>query len=160
MKITEAIKAIPGGRFFSITYRTDMVPYMKEKCEGIEIWKVTTKSVRTGVAYKELKSTKEKEAVATTKNVSKNWEWIIPNRIKHNYKTNKDYVRVAGIPGNKSKRVYDIIVKDKKGDIVYWYSDVPECLIKQLLKPNKGETPSVQDISFENIVSINNRLVD
>ena len=156
--IIRKINAIPNGQFFSICYKTDMTPYLKEKMEGFKLIKISRLTARTGIRYSEMQSTKERNAKDAAegierKTVKQNCEWIVANKVKYNFNTKKHYFRIA--PKKDKKSWY--ILESNKGDC---WEGLPEVIVKQLLKENNRPASVIKDIAFENLLAINNNLIE
>lgn len=96
--IYDAIAALPNGRFFKITYRTSVPLKAKDKEDGFEIIKYTTRITRTGIKYQNIKSA---QLLNTSTKLAANTRWLIPNKIKTNLRTDKDYLVI--VPMNKGE---------------------------------------------------------
>ena len=98
--IYEAIAEIPNGKFFKITYRTSVPLKAKDKQDGFEIIKYTTRITRTGIRYKNIRAARISNH--PTK-FTANSNWLIPNKIKTNMTTEKDYLVIVPMLKGEAK---------------------------------------------------------
>lgn len=157
--IIDSIKAIKPGCLFRITYKSEIPVKAEFKNNGIRLIKITETTVRTGVAYRNLKSVMATEATSSTEHKKSNFEWVVTNRVSYNSNTDKMYARIATIKnGNNAHHKYivecngiceevDSLNEAQRNFVVnsYW---------------NKHETPSVQNVSLDNILSIGKTVFD
>ena len=159
-KIVTTAENTNAGQFFSICYKTDMTPYLKEKDKSYKLWKITNTTVRTGVNYGHIEAVKEanakKDNSAPKRKVTNNCTWIIDNKVKFNTSTNKYYLRVATLNSVKKSSSYIIERFDETGSRVEILTNVPKSIVEQILKDSKSNPSAIKDISFENIIRINN----
>ena len=141
-----AITEIPNGRFFKIIYKTPVPVKAKYKKEGIQVYKITSRVTRTGIAYNNLKSVKGTE-LDYTHNI--NTKWIIKNKVKLNFKTGKDYLVIAPMKSGEHKIVTYVI----EDILSKTYTTVlpEEYVINSYLTKKNG---AVRNIDLNNIVSI------
>ena len=108
------IKNIPSGRFFRLTYMTELK--VKPEYKDISIFKIVNTTTRTGIQYNHIKGVLPKYPDQYTPKKPTAWEWVIKNKIKYNANTKKNYLVIAPIQkGQNSKISYMII---QQGNIV------------------------------------------
>ena len=159
-QILSAVTAIRGGRIGRLTYMTDVPVKAEFKKQGYKITKIVESSVRFGVNYHNIASVTERksEQSTVTNTRANNYEWVIKNRIKHNNKTDKDYLVVANLPVNDNIKVKYILqgstigIIDMGTEIAHNYKEI---VIDSYFK-KAFEKPEIRTIAFENIIRINN----
>lgn len=149
------IKSIPAGRFFRMSYQSELPVKAAYKKQGISVIKITDTTVRTGVRYDHIASVKEYKANHEPSGIvrTNNYVWIEPNRLKHNTATGKDYVVIAPMKNSCPKSKY--IVKDINGERVVTIDELDKSLIQDSYwKPSNGMPAAVRTISLENIIEV------
>lgn len=154
-RIMNSVNSIGGGRIASISYKSSVPVNASSKKSGIRIEKVTSKKVRIGVKYENIKGVVKSET--ERKN---NYSWVTPNRIAFNSNTNKHYVRITRLSGryNKSKSSYILMMADGTRREIS-KEELMNYVIPSYFNKN-GEIPEVQNISIENVIRINNENFD
>lgn len=147
-KAIEILSNIKNGTFGVVEYETE-VPVNKEaKKAGVKIYCKTKKMVRFGAAYENLIS-KDIEIVPR----KTNYEWVIKNKITHNNNTEKDYLRISNINRKTISREYCMVTSSS----IHHFDKLE--LAEKFLRPSMTvpvyQKPLVQNISMENIISIN-----
>lgn len=138
-----------------IRYKSEMPVKAEFKKQGIRIIKVTEATVRFGVDYEHIGTVIERKSDEsyTPAVRENNYEWVVENKICHNSKTDKDYVRFATLNGGAHKKVIYILV-----DSLEETYDVETLTEEQMNYVQNSywnrTTPEVQNISFENIISV------
>lgn len=141
-ELINKIKSIPNGRFFRITYMTEPKLSADAKRNGVEVLKITEKTVRTGVEYRHIRG-------VVAAGVENQWgHSVVKNKvIKHNTKDSY-YLSVAPIRrGGNTKTTWLVNgierteqeVKDS-GYVLdsYW----------------KSSSPVVQLINFDHVLGV------
>lgn len=158
-QILSAASAIRGGTINRVTYKTEVPLKAEFKKQGYKITKIVESSVRFGVNYHNIASVIARKAEETINTVARtnNYEWVIKNRVKHNTKTDKDYLVVANLPINANKKVKYILegsiigTLDMGSEVDGPYKDI---ILDSYLKKSNDER-EIKTISFDNIISIN-----
>ena len=160
--IAEAAKVKPGT-IARICYKTEVPVKAEFRKQGVKVVKIVETSARLGVNYHRIASVIARKAEQNVEEVIKranNYEWIIKNKIRHNTNTDKDYLYVAAFnKGHNTKTLYNIYVNDTLVDTQSKESILGSDWTNQILPSywnksfNAGE---VKNISFENIIRINN----
>lgn len=90
-KLLNQISNLRVGRFFKITYVSE--PPLKAASKEINLTKVTTKIVRTGCNYGNLKAVKNKQKDPETakKNQPEWFDWTMKNKVVTHKKTGENY---------------------------------------------------------------------
>jgi hypothetical protein len=156
-EIITTINGIPAGRFFRMSYTSELPVKAAHKKSGVRVHKIVETTVRTGVAYDNIKAVKEYKATHEPKLTTpraNNYEWLSKNRIKYNTNTEKTYVVVATIPNGGNKKC-KYLVSDNNGSRVV----ETDALDKDLIIDSywsKGESPDVvRTIAVDHILDIN-----
>ena len=158
-QILTATSQVRGGTIARITYKTEVPIKAEFKKQGYKITKIVESSVRFGVNYHNIASViarKSQESVNQTSRAN-NYEWIIKNRVKHNTKTDKDYLVVANLPVNHNSKVKYILEGSIMGTLDMGnridgpYKDI---VLNSYFNRNSDER-EIRTISFENIITIN-----
>lgn len=146
--IVKQIEKLPNGRFFRIRYLSNLPVKAEYAKQGIAVIEIVETTVRTGVAYKNIKTTSK----STTRNKIENaWSWVIPNKIRYNKNTSKNYLVVAPIKeGSNTKRSFILSMKNSN-------SFVTEAEICSYINNSywKKQKPVIQNITIDNILTIN-----
>lgn len=153
--LISTIKAIPSGRFFRMTYKTELPVKAEHKKAGVTIIKITSSTVRTGVSYNSIAVIKAyKSANAPSDKVkTNNYVWVEKNRIKHNTSTGKDYFVIATHKNSHPKSYF--IVRDSEGERIVSETELNKSLVRDSYWNSGSSFPSVvKTISLENIISI------
>ena len=158
--IINALKSIKPGCLFRITYKSELPVKAEFKKNGYRLVKITEATVRTGVDYSNIQSVIEKrenasEDGAVAKQRENNFEWIIRDRVSYNSNTNKFYARVATLRNGGANIHSKFILVDSMSE-TYELEKLSESQkdIVQNSYWNRASAPEVQNISFENIISI------
>ena len=153
--LINTIKTIPAGRFFRMSYKSELPVKAAFKKQGISITKITDTTVRTGIKYenitkvKEYKSSHEPSSIVRTNN----YVWIYANRLKHNTSTGKDYFVVAPMKNSHSKSTY--VIKDAAGERVISFEELDKTLVQDSYwKSSEGFPPVIRTISLDNIICV------
>lgn len=157
--ILEIIESIGNGKIFRVGYVTELPVKAEFKKKGYRMLKVTETSCRTGVNYGNIatvKARKENEETYTPR--TNNYEWVIHNKVRHNTRTEKDYLYVATLPkGHNTHSTY--ILEGTMVGTIDMGDEIEDAykhlLIDSYFKRN-GLGSEVKNISFENILHINN----
>lgn len=159
-QILTATKGVKGGRIARVTYKTEVPIKAEFKKQGYRIIKVVESSVRFGVNYHNIATVISRKLEQQTQNTvtrTNNYEWVIKNRIKHNNKTDKDYLVVANLPSGHNTKVKYIIegsimgTLDMGSEIDSHYKHI--VLDSYFKRVNEGR--EIRTIAFENIIRIN-----
>lgn len=150
-KALEILSSIKNGTFGVVEYQTELPVNKEAKKAGVKIYCRTKKMVRFGAAYENL----VKEVVTSeVKPRTNNYSWILKNKVAHNSNTEKDYIRVSNINRKTISKDYCMVTSDlvaHSKNLDNW---------KGLFQPSffnvyDYRKPVVQNISIENIISIN-----
>lgn len=160
-QIISTAKAIRGGTIARVTYKTELPIKAEFKKQGYKIIKIVESSVRFGVNYHNISSVIQRKAQRSEESMisrTNNYEWVVRNRIKHNTKTNKDYLVVASLPVGDNTKVKYILEGSVMGTLDMG-SEIDSCyknivLDSYFTRSNEGR--EIRTISFENIIAINN----
>lgn len=150
-KASEILSSVKNGTFGVIEYQTELPLNKDAKKAGIKIFCKTKKMVRFGAAYKNLVS---EISSAEVKPRTNNYSWVIENKIAHNSKTEKDYVRISNINRETISREYCMTTPSS----IHHFNSLEgmEGFFTPSYFNNTNFTkPVVQNISVENILSIN-----
>lgn len=155
MTLTEIINklnTIHNGSWFNIKYQSKPTVKAAFKKEGISVVKMSENLVRTGIAYNNIGAVIEKKSaedyVAPTVQRENNNEWIVPNKIMFNTKTQKYSARLGFCNGHKAKVIYKAY--NAEGNEIPFDKDY---VIDSYW--NKGsEEPTVMNIGIDNIIEI------
>lgn len=155
-KIIEALESIPAGRFFRISYSSELPVKAAHKKAGVSVIKVVETTVRTGVSYNNIGAVKEYKATHEPKRttpVENNWEWVIKDKVKYNSKTDKTYAVIALVNGGHNTKSH-YIVTDTNGTREVEHDALDRSLIIDSYW-NKGDyVDAVRTIAFNNIIDI------
>lgn len=148
-KALEILSPIKNGTFGVVEYETEVPVNKVAKDSGIKIFCKTKKMVRFGADYKNLVKEVASAEVKPRKN---NYTWVLKNKVAHNSNTEKDYIRISNINRKTISRSYRFVTPTSvtHADSLAGYED--------FLRPASGGSftrPVVQNISIENIISIN-----
>lgn len=152
-KVMDLMGTIKNGTLGTIEYETALPVNKVAKASGLQVFCRTKKMVRFGASYKNLVTNLEKAEVKPREN---NYSWVLKNKVSHNSKTEKDYIRVSNINRRTISREY-FIVGDSgiKSSPVSSVNEFAELLQPSYLKGKAGSKPVVQNICIENLISIN-----
>lgn len=154
-EIITAVSAVRNGQMARITYKSEMPVKSAFKKQGYKIIKVTEATVRFGVEYENIGAVREYKESHEVAPLHTGYRWVIENKISHNDNTGKDYVRFASIHNNNSKKVvYMVIDSLEETTTVETLSDEQKEMVQNSYW-NRTGTPEVQNISFENVLAIN-----
>lgn len=152
-QILNQMKSIKNGTFGTVEYQTSLPVNKEAKNAGIQVICRTKKMVRFGASYKNLVADLVSTEVKPRQN---NYSWIIENKVSHNSKTEKDYIRVSNINRKTISREYFLLGDSGIKSSPVKNLDEFNCLLQpSYLKNNNYSKPVVQNISIENIISIN-----
>lgn len=160
--IIKAVEKVKPGTFVRVCYKTELPVKAEWKKKGFKMIKIVETSVRFGVNYGNIASVKARKALEEDSNKPKrtnNYEWVLKNKIRHNTNTGKDYLYVALFnKGDNTKYKY-ILEHPFLGDIDM--GDEIERIYNHILIDSyfkkRFEKPEVKNISFENIIRINDK---
>ena len=155
--IEERIKKLHGGSFTRIAYISELPLKAEYKKIGCKIQKVTEKTCRLGIKYLNIGRVKELREIndKPIKEVTNNYEWIIPNRIAYNTATGKKYLAITNYSKPYIKVKY--IITDEKLNVrtVSKLNDDDIEMIIPSYFSSKKEVPIVQKIVLDNVLSLN-----
>ena len=158
--ILEAAQKVKNGTITRVTYKTEVPLKAAYKKLGYKVVKVVETSGRLGVDYNKISTVIARKAEESAKEAIQrayNYEWVIDNKVKHNTATNKDYLVLTSLPnGHHTKSKYIVMCGDIQGTFTseeFMSSDAKEYVLNSYW--NKGASPEVKTISFENIVHLN-----
>lgn len=158
-QITSAAKAVRGGAIARITYKTEVPVKAEFKKQGYKVIKIVETSVRFGVNYHNIASVIKRKSNAEyiTTSRTNNYEWIVKNRIKHNNKTDKDYLVVATLPVGHNTKVKYLIEGTFVGtiDMGPTIDSHYKHIILDSYFRKASEMREIKNIAFENIIAIN-----
>ena len=145
--IREIIESIPNGRFFRITYRSELPIKSEYKKNGVSIVKYVTTTSRTGVKYTNIKG------VVPSENPSKsNYFWLVRNKIAQHLYNKTEYVQLAPIgKGSNRKTVY--MIHDNAG-----CRNIGEREVSQYVIPSyfsQKEAPKIIRVKLKNVIEVN-----
>lgn len=147
-KAIEILQNIKNGTFGVVEYETEVPTNKFAKDSGIKIYCKTKKMVRFGAAYKNLVS-----ATSEVKPRTNNYTWVVENKVAHNSNTEKDYLRISNINRKTISKSYRFVTPSS-----ITYTDSLSGY-EEFLRPSTTNSnftrPVVQNISMENLVSIN-----
>lgn len=147
----EIMKSVKNGTFGVIEYESSLPTNKEAKNAGVKISCKTKKMVRFGADYKNLV---KDIASAEVKPRTNNYSWVIDNKVAYNSNTDKNYVRVSNINRKTISREY--VVSTPSGvSTISSISGFENFLQPSYFKNNVASKPVVQNISVENIISIN-----
>lgn len=151
-KLIEAIKAIPGGRFFRVRYMTKVKMNAESVKNGITIMKIVDTTTRTGVKYKNIAGVVLNEYPDSYVPKVSNWEWVIPQRVKHNSKTGKDYLVIAPIAKGHNTRVSYVLTDGEGNSRIITKEEAMEYSIPSYWKD--GDKPAIMNVTLENVLMV------
>lgn len=146
------IKQIPSGRFFRLTYMTEMRVKPEYKKEAIKIYKITTTTTRTGIHYGHIKGVESKypEGEYTPKKPT-SWEWILKNKLKYNSNTKKHYLQVAPIHKGSNTKTSYMIIKNGKAILTENKNNIEDYIVERSYSASGGK---IINIALEHILQI------
>lgn len=145
----EILSTVKNGTFGVVEYETELPVNKEAKQAGIKIYCKTKKMVRFGASYKNLI---DEVASAEVKPRTNNYSWKMENKIAYNSKTGKDYLRISNINRKVISKQYCLVTPDIVSHFNKLYA------LEKFLRPSTASNftkPVVQNISIENIISIN-----
>jgi hypothetical protein len=151
-KILEAIKAIPGGRFFRVRYMTKVKMNAESVKNGITVIKIVDTTTRTGVKYKNIAGVVLNEYPDSYVPKVSNWEWVIPQRVKHNSKTGKDYLVIAPIAKGHNTHVSYVLTDGDGNSRVITKEEAKEYSVASYWKD--GDKPAIMNVTLENVLMV------
>ena len=150
-KVIEVMKGVKNGTFGVIEYESSLPVNKEAKKAGVTISCTTKKMVRFGADYKNLV---KELASAEVKPRTNNYSWVIENKVAYNSNTDKNYVRVSNINRKTISKKY--VISTSSGLTTSSSLNGWESLLQpSYFKNNVASKPVVQNISVENILSIN-----
>ena len=163
-RIVESISNLRNGTMARITYVTELPLKSEFAKKGYRILKVVETTGRFGVNYSNIKSVIEKKSDPNYKHVEKenNFEWIVKNKISHNTKTGKDYIRFAPMKKGANKHSNMIFVDTEGKHFSFDSNDLPEDFQKMVVNSywsKKHEAPAVQTICLDNVIMIKSKSI-
>lgn len=151
-KVVAIMEEIKNGTLGTVEYKSE-VPINKDaKKEGVKIVSWTKKMVRFGAAYKNLIKGEEPTEKKPRTN---NYSWVVINKVAHNNSTEKDYIRVSNINRKTIRRMYALFMNDEIQKVTANVEELANYLQPSYLQNKTYQKPVVQNISLENVVSIN-----
>ena len=150
-KACEIMENIKNGTFGTVEYETSIPVNKEAKKAGIQIFCKTKKMVRFGADYKNL--VKESENIEV-KPRTNNYSWVVDNKVAYNSNTDKNYLRVSNINRKTIERTYCMVTESA----IHHFDklELAEKFLQPSYSKNKSYSkPVVQNISLENIISIN-----
>lgn len=157
-QIMEAAMGVRNGTIARVMYMSELPLKAEFKKMGYRLVKITETSARFGVNYGRISSVMERNATGHEPSPrTNNYEWVIPNKVKHNSKTDKDYLVLANFnKGHHTKTKY-LLYGTMVGTLDMGSSIDPgytHLVIDSYYK--KSTSPcEVKTVSFENILRIN-----
>ena len=151
-KLLEAIKAIPGGRFFRVRYMTKVKMTAEAINDGITIMKIVDTTTRTGVKYRNIAGVIPNEYPDSYVPKETNWEWVIPQRVKHNSKTGKDYLVIAPIAKGHNTHVSYVLTDGDGKSYIIDKDTAKKYSVASYWKD--GEKPAIMNVTLENVLMV------
>ncbi len=160
--ILDEVSKVKNGTIARIGYKTELPVKAEYKKRGVKIIKFVETSARLGVNYHHIASViarKAEEQLEQAVQRANNYEWIIKDKVRHNTKTEKDYLYVASFnKGHNTKSVY-ILYPENGEPKTLTAEELTNSIYKHYVidsywKPT-GYSSEVRNISFENIIRIN-----
>ena len=155
-EIIKAINEVPAGRFFRMSYTSELPVKASVKKQGVTVMKLVETTVRTGVSYDKISAVIEYRATHEPKVTTpraNNWEWVTKNRIKYNSNTGKTYAVVAPIKSGGNARCKYIII-DQNGQRVVDPSDLDRSLVIDSYWSRGDGVDAIRTIALEHILGI------
>ena len=150
-EVISKLNSIHNGSWFSIKYQSKPTVKAAFKKHGIVVVKSSKNLVRTGIAYENMQSVIEKKSaedyVAPEKKENNN-EWIVPNKVLFNSKTQKYSARFGFCNGHKAESEYKAY--NAEGEEIPFDKDY--VIDSYWNKPSSELT--VMNINIDNIVEI------
>ena len=153
-----ALDTVKNGWMTRLAYNTELPVKAEYKKKGIKVIKHTSVTVRIGVDYEHIQAVidaKKYSSETVKKAVKTAYSWIIRNRISYNDNTGKYYLRVATLPQGSNPSFYYTLIEEVGCSIFVKnvsVDDIKDYVVNSYWCSN---TPIVQNISIDNIVSIN-----
>lgn len=150
--VEKKLSFIKPGQFFRIDYKTD-IPIKAEYKNIIEIIKVCTETVRTGVKYQNISSVTVKEKDPIYKS---NKRWLIKNSVFENTNNNELYIRLANLTHGANLKRYYLVKLDKN---IFYYEEIPNEFKKYIVpsyftKNSEVSYRPIKDVKISNITMI------
>lgn len=168
-RVHEVLKGIHNGTFFRIGYYKE-IPVSKRRCKEasidpneVKIYKIVTTTVRTGVAYHNIRRVADKlqDKVEDKKPRVNNYTWIEKNICKFNTNTAKFYLCCATIPqGGNCQVSYSVNYNGKL--FTYSKDGFEDSEFYDLLNDSDKAQKNPCEyftLSYENILSVNGKSV-
>lgn len=150
-KVINITNSIKNGCIARIVYSTEIPVNAYSKACGVKIIKVTSKLARIGVNYHNIKTVINSNK-STSKHSKNNYSWVTNNRVLYNSNTDKNYLRIAKLNGNKAKVQYFIKISDH-APLPVSENSVREYYVNNSYFNKKSS--EIQNIGIENIIEIN-----
>ena len=155
MEIINNIKPGVCVRFGFIS----QVPVKAAFKDDFQIRKFVVTTGRTGVRYNKLKAVLErKEESPAKRNTTNNYTWVIPQKVKFNSNTQKNYLVIATLPhGHNSKVAFEV----RQGDKYCYFHGKKEFMeseFAQYVQPSyfkKSSGTEVMSVNLDNVFCIN-----
>lgn len=151
-KLIEAIVAIPAGRFFRVRYMTKVKMSAESVKQGITIMKIVDTTTRTGVKYKNIAGVIPNEYPDSYVPKETNWEWVVPQRVKHNTRTGKDYLVVAPISKGHNTHVSYVLTDGEGKSYIITKEEAKKYSVASYWK--EGDKPVIMNITLENVLMV------
>lgn len=151
-QLVEAIKAIPGGRFFRVRYMTKVTMSAESRKAGITIMKIVDTTTRTGVKYQNIAGVVLNEYPDSYVPKVSNWEWVIPQRVKHNTKTGKDYLVIAPIAKGHNTHVSYVMTDGEGNSQIITKEEAKKYSVPSYWK--ESEKPAIMNVTLENVLMV------
>ncbi len=151
-QLIEKIKSIPGGRFFRVRYMTKVKMTAESLQKGLTIIKIVETTTRTGVKYKNIAGVVPNEYPDSYVPKETNWEWVIPQRVKHNNKTGKDYLVIAPIEKGHNTHVSYVLTDADGNSRIITKEEAKEYSVSSYWRD--GDKPAVMNVTLENVLLV------
>lgn len=133
---------------------------------GFRAYKLTETSIRLGVNYFNIASVIAKKAAEADKpKVERvnNYSWVIKNKVKYNFNTDKTYLQVATLNHGHNTKNHYLIYNPSEGWMVlekpeFEMSEYYTMLDSKSKESHKGDKPEVYTITFDNIYKLGKSL--
>ena len=154
--IISSISAVKNGSFCRIKYKSELPLKAEFKKKGYRLVKITEATIRFGVDYEHIGSVIERKSAEGYQEPAQrenNYSWIIENKVLHNSKTDKDYIRFATVKHGANKKTIYIVVDEFNEDVIVENLNDEQKSYVQNSYWNRV-APEVQNVLFENVISI------
>jgi hypothetical protein len=119
---------------------------------GVTIMKIVDTTTRTGVRYNKIAGVVLNEYPDSYVPKVSNWEWVIPQRVKHNSKTGKDYLVIAPIAKGHNTVVSYILTDGEGNSRVITKEEAKEYSVPSYWKD--GDKPAIMNVTLENVLMV------